>query len=263
MVLGDDGLIGAPGFLIDMHAVLLNGIRQHIEEDRLPEAARECKKLRNVELLRPAVAKIERSIRTRILLPGLMGSAAGAIISSAALVPILRHWRGDSLHVQTLVAGALLGAILCGLLVSGIILFIVPWYFKNRRSRLLGAAGATLAAIILCCGVGVLMGYDPARSLDQTAMETEYREHFPFGLRTLASKEDIDFLTRLLAKYEPIGVDVQTIRVDLATLERKLEADADNIVRIHRIGQDIENLQNYGKDKRRWPGKKTRTRIGR
>jgi len=87
------------------------------------------------------------------------------------------------------------------------------------------------------------------KQLDEIQMKQEYNAYFPFGLRTLASPEDIDFLQKLIAKYSPSGIDLGPVKKDLAWLEEKQKTDDATMKKIELSAHNIENVSEIDKAK--------------
>lgn len=239
-----------PGFVTDMYTVLLDHIRRFVARDDLAMAAAACHAVRSIAPLQAAALDIERIIRRKTFLSYAGGAVTGAAAFAAAMIPVLHDWRGASLHYYVLVAGTLLAGALASAVVASLLYGLQAHLRGGRYTRLSNALVLTVVLLVLVFGALAWCRFDPARSLDRAAMDAAYREHFPFGLRTLANAEDIDFLKGLITRYEPTGVDMDRIYADLDTLEGKLAADQENIARLERISRDMKNLLDYGRKRR-------------
>jgi hypothetical protein len=118
--------------------------------------------------------------------------------------------------------------------------------------RLGGGAAAALILLSTVYGLAAVAGFNPARAMDQGQMESEYRAYFPFGLRTLATDEDIKFLQNLVKKYEPAKIDLSKVREDLGFMQNKLEADKKALAASENSLKQIEKIDAGKKSSRKY-----------
>lgn len=229
-----------PGFISLVYAGMITDIKAAIVAGNIPAATALLSSASGNPILAGQLAPLAAATNKLNWTLAGIGGAAGALAGMAVTLPLVYHWRASSLHVAPLIIESMLFCIGAGALGSVLIALLCRNILSKKWQRL---AAVCLSGILLSlAGYGMvrMAGIDPARTGDRQEAEASYKSYFPFGLRTLASNEDISFLEKLITTYEPTGIDLSSYKKDLGWLKDKLAADEINLKKIEQAGHELE-----------------------
>ncbi len=106
-----------------------------------------------------------------------------------------------------------------------------------------------ISMLAICTFAG--LDINPARYMDAKQMRQEYNAYFPYGLRTLASKEDVEFLWQLIKKYTPTGIDITQVTKDFEWMSGKLRKDERAIEKLENTARGIQQEQKFSRQHKR------------
>lgn len=230
---------------------ILGSIRGMISKGALKDAENYLKKIQHIEFIKKDIAALTQKIVSARIKFFITASMTGAGVFSLITIPILYSVLSKSFHSNIVLITALAFNIALGL-ASGYVQYLigfVPSGSYLKKSVITG--GITAALLAVCYGMAPLANFNPARSMDRNMMLNEYKEYFPFGLRTLASKEDIKFLEYLVTKYEKTGIDMGQQKKDLEWLKAKIDEDRRNLEEAEKIRIAMENAAKEKKVKKK------------
>lgn len=251
--IGDSGprVVCEDKVLEDIHFDTMGDLNWHIENDDISGAIDICGKIEKIKAFAPQIREAKARIRKKLLSSYFSGALAGLVVFSCISIPILYAWRSKSLHIGFLINMALIANIVVSFLAGAIIYAINLKVLDKNIKRFFAGAGAVAIALLFFYGWGSLIKLDPATSLDANQMTEEHARYFPFGLRTLTSKEDIKFLENMISRYSPTGVDMTSVKKELDWLKEKLKKDEENIHKIEQTAKEIKKSEMTNQNKRR------------
>ncbi|MBN1822882.1 MAG: hypothetical protein JW803_01035 [Endomicrobiales bacterium] len=260
---GEKGVNCDKDLISQIYSDSLAEIKYAFQKGDVARADELMESLGKVKALEVEIKNIKKSETKRSLAVYMSGSFAGLALFSCAALPVLYSWKSGSPHVATMLVMSSAFNVAVAVL-AGLAMFLLN--LKNLKGTLKKACAGALVSVVLLSAAYIVLyinKVDPARGMDTQTIEKEYKQYFPFGLRTLASSEDIDFLESLLAKYEPTGVDLSKYEKDLAWLKGKLHKDEEQLKSIEATRKQIEGMQNKKKSRkaRKSSGRKKRIII--
>ena len=227
--------------LREVYSGVLKELDLKIKQGDMKAARQIIKSIENIPALKNDAESIEKELAQGVLPSYITGGLIGAVISSAgAVLYEYRAWH-SSFNLFTVIAltlGVILLVSACG---AALLNTVCPERLDSKAKRLAAAALPAVLAALLLLGCAAA-GLNPAGYLDAKQMRHEYDAYFPYGLRTLAAKEDVEFLRRLVDKYEPTGIDLASQKKDLKWLSGKLKSDEKAIDKIEQTARDIEQI---------------------
>jgi hypothetical protein len=239
----DEKIVSERNPLLDIYASVIEDIDRKVCLDDFAGAQRLIDRLNGISALESEVGKLKKKMNRKATLAYLASMALATISFSAVILPILYRWRSGSFHVQSLLLEAGAFNVVAGIVVGSILRIVQPKVLRTTFKRILGGFVATIAVLLLVYGVFYKTGFDPAHRLDEQQMLAEYQQHFPFGMRTLANQEDIDFLRGLIKKYTSTGVDLTVQRKNLIWLQDKINKDKAMLNKVEQTRKKIERIQ--------------------
>lgn len=237
-----------PGFITLVYAGMIADLKTAIAAGNIPAATALLAGASGNAMLAGQLAPLAAAANHRNWLLALAGGLAGAAAGMAVTMPLVYRWRAASLHLTPLLVETLLICLAAGAFSAVAAAFLLRHCLAKKWQRL--AVICVAGMMLSLTGYGALRaaGLDPARAGDRQAAEAAYKAYFPFGLRTLASKEDIAFLEKLIATYEPTGIDMALYKKDLIWLKEKIAADAVNLKKVEQAGRALEQAEQEPKN---------------
>lgn len=245
--------------LTNAYSGMLEDIKGKVSRGAFAEASDILKKIEHIGFIKNEAKGLRQRILSSRYKLCLRGGLIGAGLFSLIAVPAVYFASAKSFHAFIVTAAALLLNIAAGFIAgySAYAAGLSPsGAFVKRNSA---AGGAAIGILVLVYGLSALLGFNPARSLDNRQMLGEYNSYFPFGMRTLASLEDIKFLEQLIFKYTLTGVDLSKQQQDLEWLRNKYVQDKINMERAEKMRIELENAAKEKKTKKKIKYKSKKT----
>ena len=261
LIAGGKALIESK-FLKEMYSQLMATLEQNLKNGDTAVAQQIIKKIENIPALRSEVGNIKTRLVKSVLPAYIAGSTIGFAASSALLMAYEFHAWKASLNLNTVAALSLAGVFALSSAVVPALITAGPSSLNTFKKRTVSAAlPSVFLSILLICGFATF-NISPAKYMDAKQMRQEYNAHFPFGLRTLASKEDVEFLWELIKKYTPTGIDLAQVTKDFEWLAAKQRSDENNMEKIEKSARSIEQASGkYKQQQQKYQKKRTFKRL--
>lgn len=243
--------VGRDNPLLNMYSGVIDDIKKHLSSGDMNAAHEHLSKIEGIDSLKGEAAKYRTAV-DKVLYFSYMAGAAGAFcaLTAVSAVITLNGLRG-SFHSGIVVFGSVM-VNAAAAWAGGLAAFKFNYKrLDNYWKRLGGGAAAAAVLIAVCYSAFIAAGFDLAKRLDTGMMKKEYEAHFPFGMRTLASEDDIRFLEGLVAKYGPARVDLSQVKQDLEFMRNKLAADRKALAEAEIMRQKIEQADKAKKSSRK------------
>jgi hypothetical protein len=228
--------------LQQLYAGTVDGMNEKLKKGDYVGAIALAKSVSDIPILKADAERVKSEAAKKLSQPyykgGLLGFAAALLVTLPLSYFIWRH----SYHLLAMELYTLLLALVSAVSATLFVILFKPKLLDNVKKSLTGTAMLVVVPVLLIFFVGILLRLDPARYLDAREMKAEYAAYFPFGLRTLASKDDIEFLKSLIEKYSETGVDLSWVSKDLKWLQDKQRSDELNMAKIERTSKAIEQI---------------------
>jgi len=223
-------------------AAVISGLNLRLKAGDTAGAQQIIKSIENITAFRAETEKIRKGLDSGVLPSYLTGGVLGAAAASAGIFAFERHFWHASYNLPTVIVFSLLGAAAVSSVAVLLLGIIKPGFLNTRLKRITAGTLLSIAATTCVCFAAAALNINPARALDTKQMQEEYNAYFPYGLRTFATRQDVEFLEQLVGKYEPTGADVSSVKKDLGWLKEKQVSDESAMKKIEKSARDIEQV---------------------
>lgn len=246
-----DKFVVEKGILKKIYAGVIDDLGFKLSGGDLEGALRLAGQVERIAFLKPEAEMARKAVSKQYLKSYLYGAAVGLAISAALAVPAAHHLWKASYFFGNLLAAVCAFSVVSAAASAAVLSALRLALFNTKVKRVAAAAVLAALPVSVALGLSVSLKYNPAAKLDAGRMQGEYQRHFPYGLRTLANDEDINFLKTLIEKYSKTGVDLSQTQKDLKWLIEKKESDRGNMEKIEKAAREIERVSQKKKSQKR------------